>query len=271
MQQGTKNIYIYSEQRHKVKKFIPNFPLLKPEKHFLPGCAWTNFNKKLFISGGLNFMNSFSNEFLVYENSERNQIIILKTLNEPRANHSMFTYDKHIFIVGGEASETTEIFDTSSNTLITKVNHNYVSVDNPILWVHNDFLYSFFGRKNQSFVSFVQRVNLKDLKFASEKSFKWERIPFKKINEINIELSNAGVIPCGANEIYFFGGLNENGISNESIIYNFETREFSNAHLPLEQGQFFQDSKFIELAKQSFGQFSLTEADNFLKINVSIA
>jgi hypothetical protein len=41
--------------------------------------------------------------------------------------------------------------------------------------------------------------------------------------------------------------------------------------LPLEQGQFFQVTKLIELGNQLFGQFSLAEADNFLKINVSYA
>ena len=92
----------------------------------------------------------------------------MKTLHESRANHLMFAYNKHIYIVGGEASKTTEVFDINGSKLICKENINYESVDNPIHWVHEDFLYSFFVKKNVKFVDFLQRINMQN---GMEKSF----------------------------------------------------------------------------------------------------
>ena len=102
-------------------------------------------------------------------------------------------------------------------------------------------------------------------------NLKWEKVAYKKGQDLNCKFIGSGVIPCGLTEIYFFGGKNENTITNQSIIFNFETKEFNDANVPLDQGQFFKDTKFIDLGNQTFGQFSLTEYDNFLKINVSYA
>ena len=68
-----------------------------------------------------------------------------------------------------------------------------------------------------------------------------------------------------------FGGKCENGITNQSIKFNFEDMEYTDAEVPLQQGQWFKDSNFIELGSNTFGQFSLTDYDNFLKVNVQFA
>lgn len=264
IQPESRHVYVYSEDRQRVKKYAVNFPILKFEKSFLKGCAWVNANGKLYISGGLLSDGTLSNEFLVYDNSD-NSITLLGQLAEKRANHSMFFYDKNIYILGGQGTKSVEIFNVTLNTITSKQNVNYDAVDNAILWIHAGYLYSFFGYKDGVYVDFVQRANMKlDV-------LKWEKVSYKKTNEIVCSLVGSGIIPCGTNEIYFFGGKNENGTTNQSIIFNFDSREFSDAGVPLEQGQFFKDSRFIELGNQTFGQFSLTEYDNFLKINVSYA
>lgn len=264
LQPESPNVFVYSEQRQKVKKFLVKFPMLKTEKFFLKGCSWVNANGKLYVCGGMHKDSTLSNEFFFYDHNE-NSIKLLKELNQHRANHSMIFYDNLIYIVGGENSSTTEIYDVVNNTLLKKDNINFEQVDNPILWIHNGYLYSFFGIKAGKSVSFVQRSNLK------LDNLKWEKVTFKKSADVQCNIYGSGIIPCGNSEIYFFGGKNENTVTNQSIIFNFETKEFSDAGVPLEQGQYFKDSRFIILGNQIFGQFSLTEYDNFLKINVSYA
>lgn len=264
IQPENRYVYVYSEDRQRVKKYAINFPILKFEKNFLKGCSWVNAHGKLYISGGFLSDGSLSNEFLVYDNSDHT-ITLLGNLNENRANHSMFFYDKNIYIMGGQNTFTTEVFNIQSNTINSKQNLNYESVDNPIIWIHAGYIYSFFGKRQGDYVDFVQRANLKlDV-------LKWEKIDYNKAEDIDCNLIGCGIIPCGNTEIYFFGGKNERGPTNQSIIFNFETKQFSDAAVPLEQGQFFKDNRFIELGNQTFGQFSLTEYDNFLKINVSYA
>jgi len=264
IQPESRYVYVYSEERQRVKKYALNFPILKFQKNFLQDCAWVNANEKLYISGGLLSDGTLSNEFLVYDNSD-NSITIMSNLSEKRANHSMFFYDKNIYILGGQSTITTEIFNIPSNTITSKQNLNYKVVDNAVVWIHGGFIYSFFGIKDGVSVDFVQRANLK------LEILMWEKVPYKKSEDIACNLIGSGIIPCGISEIYFFGGKNETGPTNQSIIFNFETKEFSDAGVPLEQGQFFKDTRFIELGNETFGQFSLTEFDNFLKINVSYA
>lgn len=264
IQPESRYVYVYSEDKQRVKKYAVNFPILKFEKSFLKGSAWVNANGKLYISGGILSDGSLSNEFLLYDNTD-NTITILGKLAENRANHSMFFYDTNIYILGGQSTKTIEIFNINSNKISSKQNVNFESVDNPILWIHAGYLYSFFGIKEGLYVDFVQRANLK------LEILKWEKVAYKKAKNIACNLVGSGIIPCGVTEIYFFGGKNNVETTNQSIIFNFDNKEFSDAGVPLEQGQFFKDSRFIELGNQTFGQFSLTEYDNFLKINVSYA
>jgi len=260
----SKYVYAYSDQKGRVKKYAVDFPILKFEKSFLKSCSWVNANGKLYISGGILQDGSLSDEFMVYDIFD-NSITLLKQLKEKRANHTMFFYDKNIYIVGGQNTKTVEVFNIFTQTLISKENENYLSVNNPVIWIHSNYLYKFFGVSNGKCVDIVQRALL------SQDNLKWDKISFRKSNEINCKLFGSGIIPCGSSEIYFFGGNNEQKITNQSITFNFENHEFSNAGVPLEQGQFFKDNKFIELGYQTYGQFSLTEPDNFLKINVSYA
>ncbi len=265
IQPESRYVYVYSEARQRVKKYQVNFPILKFEKRFLKGCAWVNAHGKLYISGGILSDGSLSNEFLLYDNSD-NSITLLGNLAEKRADHSMFFHDKNIYILGGQSTKTTEIFNIASNTIVIKQNVNYEAVDNPIVWIQAGYLYSFFGTKEGVSKPFVQRTNLRlDV-------LKWEKVAYNRANNnLTCNLFGSGIIPCGTSEIYFFGGKNEQGATNQSIIYNFQTKEFLDAGLPLEQGQFFKDTRFIDLGNETFGQFSLTEYDNFLKINVSYA
>lgn len=178
----------------------------------------------------------------------------------------MVLWEKMIIICGGQNSKFTEIYDTENNQLIAKENINYKAVDNPILVIYENFLYSFNGQKEGKYLDLLQRADLR----GNEK-LKWEQIPIKNPENLKINFIGCGVISYGTEDIYMFGGKSEKGITNQSIKFNFDEMEYNDAEVPLQQGQWFKDTNFIELGYQTFGQFSLTDYDNFLKINVQFA
>jgi len=228
-------------------------------------CSWLNANGKLFISGGTSSDFRTSNEFLCYDNID-NSVKILKNLHEARAQHSMVLHEKKIFICGGQNAKFTEIYDIENNELTAKENINYTSVDNPILVIYDNFLYSFNGQKNGKYLEILQRADIR-----RNNNLKWERINIKNPENLKINSIGCGIISFGSEDIYMFGGKCENGITNQSIKFNFEDMEYTDAEVPLQQGQWFKDSNFIELGSNTFGQFSLTDYDNFLKVNVQFA
>jgi hypothetical protein len=185
----------------------------------------------------------------------------------------MVLYEKKIFICGGQNSKYTEIYDTEDNQLIAKENINYIPVDNPTLVIYDNFLYSFNGIKEGKYLEILQRADISTFKKNNNNinNLRWEKINVKNPEGLKINLIGSGVISYGTEDIYMFGGKSENGITRQSIKFSFDDMEYTDAEVPLQQGQWFKDSNFIELGYQTFGQFSLTDYDNFLKINVQFS
>jgi hypothetical protein len=183
----------------------------------------------------------------------------------------MVLHERKIFICGGQNSKFTEIYDTENNQLIAKENINYISVDNPTLIIYGNFLYSFNGIKDGKYLEILQRADISAINNNNNinlNSLIWEKMSVKNPDGLKINCIGFGVISYGTDDVYMFGGKSENGITNQSIKFNFDDMEYSDAEVPLQQGQWFKESNFIELGYQTFGQFSLTDYDNFLKINV---
>lgn len=268
---GKSGIYIYSEDRQKVKKFSINFPTLKSEKNFLRDCSWTNAQGKLYISGGISSDFRESNEFLVYDNID-NSVKILKNLQETKSQHSMISCanGKYLVICGGQNSKYTEIYDIEKNNLIALENINYIALDNPILVIYDNYLYSFNGQRDGKYLDLLQRAKI-NFEEKNQVDLKWQRIPTKNPEDLKINFIGCGVISYGTEDIYMFGGKSDKGITTQSIKFNFDDMEYRDAEVPLQQGQWFKDTSFIELGYQTFGQFSLTDNDNFLKINIQFS
>jgi len=200
-----------------------------------------------------------SNQFLLYD-PLNDKVKLLSPLKEPRQNHSMINYNDNIYIIGGEFSKMTEIFDSKNLTLIAKKNLNYVSVDNPILYIHKNYLYSFFGIKLGKFVDFVQRVNL------DTEEMKWEKVPFKIVDKnLDLKLTNSGVIPISEKEILFCGGKSEKGFSNRIISFDFESKEFKDTSFEIEP-HYFNNSQFYKNRNNAYCGFSSDSNETLLKI-----
>ncbi len=186
---------------------------------------------------------------------------ILPQLREARENHSMIAYNNSIYIIGGARTTSLEIYNIGKSILEQKPYVEYEPIENPILFVYKNFLYSFFGRKNGKFMNVIRRVNL------INKNFNWEKYPYKNSN-FTPEVTNCGVILFGENDLFFFGGKNEHGASKEVFSFNFETKEFKKVDIELNEPHYFNNSQFSHLPNSENAMFSDKEDCNLLKINV---
>jgi len=262
---NTRNIIAYNEATRKMKVMEIKFPIISNFNCFLENSSFLNIKGKIYISGGSSSATPEpSSQFLLYDQSSVS-LKILADLKEARYNHSMIQHNNLIYIVGGENTNTMEIYDTENKTLKTKEYDDYEAVDNPILFVHRYFLYSFFGKKNGKFVDFVQRVNFKTT------NLKWEKVPYKLDNKyMKIKLTNSAIIPFGENEIFFFGGKSEKGITREVISFDFESKEFKTTDIVLDGAHFFNNSQFNKVAGNVYSSFSSNEKENFIKVTVDL-
>ena len=257
---NSRYIYAYNEYNQKMKKIEIKIPFSSNFDNFLENSSFLNVKDKLYISGGTCTTPDLPSQFFYYDN-KTTSLKILPDLKEYREKHSMIYHNNSIYILGGENVKTLEIYNLNDLTLISKENLNYESVDYPLLWIQKDYLYSFFGKKNGKFVDFVQKVNLNSPKL------KWEKVAYKINNkELNLKTIKCGIIPFGANEVFFFGGIKEDQVTKDVFSYDFEMKEFSNTKLKLNEPNYFNNSQFCKLPNNEFGLFSSSEKENFIKI-----
>lgn len=247
-----------------MKNIEVNFPSLSNDKIFLEESSYLNFNNKIFISGGFSeTANSSSKAFFLYED-ELKSIRILPDLIEARKNHSMIIHDEFIYIIGGLGTNSMEIFDIENSKIENKITQGFNEVENPILFIHNNWLYSFFGKKNGKNLNIIQRLNLK------AKNSKWEKFFYKnEDSDLSMNFTNAACVPHGSNEIFFFGGKMENGNLLKSVIcFNFETKSFKNTKINLNEAYCFNNSSLVDFENGTFGAFAENEREAFIRINI---
>jgi hypothetical protein len=249
-----------------MKSIEIKFPMLSNEKKFLEKTSFINHNNRVFISGGYSeLMKKNSNQFLYYEDDFEN-IKILPELNEARCNHSMIVHEDIIYILGGLNTNTMEIFDIENFKLESRINEGFEEVENPILFIKNNWLYSFFGKKNGKNVSFVQRVNLK------AKNSKWEKFFYKlEDKDIDMNFTNAACIPFGNNEVFFMGGKYENETLTKNVIsFNFESKSFKNTKIKMNNAYDFNNSSFVKFNNGIFAAFAEKEKEALIRINIDL-
>jgi len=261
----TRNLIAYNVSTNKLKMMQIKFPFMSSNDLFLENSSFLNIKGKLYVSGGsYSATPGPSSQFLLYDQTS-DSIKILMDLREARDNHSMILNKNNIYIVGGESTNSMEIYDLENKTIKAQEYISYEAVDNPILYVHKNFLYSFFGMKNGKFVDFVQRVNL------NAANLKWEKVPYKLENKnLNIKLSNSATIPFGENEIFFFGGKTEKGITKEVISYDFENKEFRLTDILLNEAHYFNNAQLNKISSNVYCIFSSNEKENLIKFTVGL-
>ena len=243
-----------------IKKDITFSPLLGIS-HFLQECAWVNNNNKLYILGGVDDFTKSSNIFLEYD-PIKEKIRRLPDSKFSHSRHSLFAYNEEIFVVGGDKLEC-EKYDINKNEWSILPNLSFKQIY-PVLYVHNDNLYSFFGiDENIKKTDNIQKLNLRNNKA------KWQKVTYKR-NKCNLCVFGCGIAKINENCILFLGGMDDNGIRDEAIQFDFSNLTAKKTDFLLEEKAYFKDSVLLRLSPKDFGNFSIEETHPFLKIKFQV-
>ena len=228
---------------------------------FLPDCAWVNNNNKLYILGGITHNSISSKIFLEYD-PIKHQIKRLPDSLHPHSKHSLFAYNNQIYAIGGDKLEC-ERFDINNNEWAPLPNLSFKQIY-PVLYVHNDILYSFFGiDENIKKCDNIQKLNLKNPKA------KWQKVNYKR-NKCNLNVYGCGIAKINENCVLFLGGMDDNGIRDDAIQFDFSTLTAKKTDFLLEEKAYFKDSILLKLSQKDFGNFSIEDTNPFLKINFQV-
>ena len=225
--------------------------------HFLDECAWVNFNNKVYILGGMNDFNQSTKIFLEYD-PIKNIIRRLPDSINTHSRHSLFAYNNEIFVVGGDGLEC-EKYNIINNEWSNLPNLEFKQIY-PVLYVHNNILYSFFGiDENTKKTDNAQKLNI------SNKRGKWVRLTYNR-NGCNLCVYGCGIAKTGETCILFLGGMDDNGIRNDAIQFDFSNLTASKTNYVLEEKAYFKDSFLLRLSPKNYGNFSIDNRHPFLKI-----
>ena len=250
-------VVLYDVDEDSIIRKEIRFSPLHGLSHFLSECAWVNNNNKLYILGGVDDFNQSSKIFLEYD-PIKDKIKRLPDSKFSHSRHSLFAYNNQIFVVGGDRLEC-EKFDIINNEWSILPSLSFKQIY-PVLYIHNDILYSFFGiDENIKKTDNIQKLNLKNNKG------KWQKVIYKK-NRCNLCVFGCGIAKINDNCVLFLGGMDDNGIRDEAIQFDFANLSAKPTEFLLEEKAYFKDSVLLRLSPNDFGNFSIEESNPFLKI-----
>ena len=254
-------VILYNVNLDQITRKNIEFPTMLGIRHFLSECAWVNNNNKLYILGGIDDDNNASKIFLEYDPIKG----IIRRLAEPyypHSRHSLFAYNNQIFVVGGDGLEC-EKYDIINNQWSTLPNLSFRQVY-PVLYVHNDILYSFFGiNENERKTDDAQKLILKNNRG------KWTKVVYKR-NGCDLKVYGCGIAKTNDNCVLFLGGMDDKGIRKDAIQFDFSDLSASKTEFMLEENAYFKDSVLLKLSPKVYGNFSIEETNPFLKIKFQV-
>ena len=254
-------VVLYNVDKDCIIRKNINFSPLLGINHFLQDCAWVNNNNKLYILGGMSDDSLNTKIFLEYD-PIKDKMRRLPDSKYPHSKHSLFVYNDQIYSIGGDKLEC-EKYDINKNEWSILPNLSFQQIY-PVLYVHNDILYSFFGiDENIKKTDNIQKLNLKNAKS------KWQKVNYKR-NKCNLCVYGCGIAKINENCILFLGGMDDNGIRDNAIQFDFSTLTAKNTDFLLEEKAYFKDSILLKLSKKDFGNFSIEESNPFLKIKFQV-
>ena len=254
-------VILYNVDKDSITKKEITFSPLLGISHFLQECAWVNNNNKLYILGGVDDFTKSSNIFLEYD-PIKEKIRRLPDSKFTHSRHSLFAYNEQIFVVGGDKLEC-EKYDINKNEWTILPNLGFKQIY-PVLYVHNDNLYSFFGiDENIKKTDNIQKLNLRNNRA------KWQKVNYKR-NKCNLCVFGCGIAKINENCVLFLGGMDDNGIRDEAIQFDFSNLSAKKTEFLLEEKAYFKDSVLLRLSQKDFGNFSIEDSHPFLKIKFQV-
>ena len=135
-------MFVYQDNSTiKIMKKLLEFPEVLHTDSFPLQCSYTNFLKKLFISGGI-VDGKECKMFFNYDYS-LDKTIRLSDMNVPRKCHTTLMHNDHIYAVGGTNNKTIERYSLENLRWIRLGLMNQER-QNTISMVRDEYLYIFF-------------------------------------------------------------------------------------------------------------------------------
>jgi hypothetical protein len=254
---NTNKALIYNARKKNTETKDLDFPNLLGIKSFLKDCSWVNYNNKLYILGGED-RGKKSCLFIEYDGI-KNSFKRLPESKLPHTHHSLLAFENSIYCIGGKDMEC-EKYDFDTNTWTNLPKLNFVQ-ENPVLYVHNNILYSFFGNdENGKKSDNIQKLNIKNPKS------KWLNVVYNR-NGLNLKMSGCGIIKINENCIYFFGGKTEDGISKDAIEFDFSSMRANKTKCQLGQSAFFKDSLMLKVSGDQYVNYSMDKENPIILVS----
>jgi hypothetical protein len=231
-------ILIYNGDENKVKNEIINFPMFCKIREFFENCAHCNYKNKLYISGGIDKSTSETSNVLLKYDPNYNTIISLASLPSPHQCHSMLAYNDKLYIIGGKQTNLCEIYNFNALKFEHMSPLIFEERQWPMLIVYNHFLYAFLGLASGGYMKSIERINIRNPKA------KWELVPFKNDEELNLEKHGCGLIlKESMRTLFFFGGKNNNEVFTNVFNFSFDDFSFSDCKEQCKEAMFFKENQ----------------------------
>ena len=249
---GTNKLKIITDNEEDENFITISFPKNLGINIFLKDLSYCNYDKKLYISGGILDENNqvISDKLFVidlFQNTlEGNNSIMaeLQPMNYPRNQHSMIGYEDYIYVVGGVNSNTVERYDIKNNSW-EELNPMTRIRSYPNIFIYEGFLYAFFGKENEiKYDNTIERLFIEDNNINE-----WELLLFQNPNDVNLNIIGCGLYPVDE-LIYFFGGKCMGQNTDEIFFINLKERIIDRTDAKLEWKDCFRENTLFQLGKK---------------------
>ena len=250
---GTNKLKIITDEETDESTISITFPKEIGFNVFLKDCAYCNYNRKLYVSGGIieeDDNNIFSSKKLLVVDlfqkdleGKNSFITELHPMSFPKYKHSMIGIDDKIYVVGGENSDVVERFDIKTNKwellnpLIKKRSY-------PNLFFYEGYLYACFGKEEEEYLKNIERLNLDNAQFSA-----WEIILFENLNNVDVRIYGCGIYQVDE-LIYFFGGKCLDEDTDEIFFINMKDKIIDRTDAKLMWKESFRENTLFQLGNK---------------------
>ncbi len=250
---GTNKLKIITDEETDESTISITFPKEIGFNVFLKDCAYCNYNRKLYVSGGIieeDDNNIFSSKKLLVVDlfqkdleGKNSFITELHPMSFPKYKHSMIGIDDKIYVVGGENSDVVERFDIKTNKwellnpLIKKISY-------PNLFFYEGYLYACFGKEEEEYLKNIERLNLDNAQFSA-----WEIILFENPNNVDVRIYGCGIYQVDE-LIYFFGGKCMDEDTDEIFFINMKEKIIDRTDAKLMWKESFRENTLFQLGNK---------------------
>ena len=245
------------------EKTIPlKFPNNIDINTFLLDCSYCNYNKILYVTGGIINDKKTNIALAINLAKKDNQITVLSPMNYYRSGHSMISFNNYLFVVGGKDQSSVERYNISDNIWEKLSPMNYKRM-HPILVVNDGYLYAFFGKSlDNEYCNTIERIRICH---GMEKE-KWEMIQFSNPKNIDTRIYGCGVYVIN-DILYLFGGKYNEKKTNNILYFNFEKKLLEKEVGILTANESFGENQLYEIG----GKMVQISDDNYKGIYITVS